>query len=163
MEDPRFCAHCGAPLARAQGRPSCQRCGRVSYLDPKLAAAAMVTVDGRLLLVRRAIEPAIGKWSFPSGYVDRGEVVEAAVAREVREETGLEVAVNWLVGLYSRAGNAVVLAVYDVRVRGGEMHPGVEAMELGLFDPGSLPDLAFEHDMAIVEDWLRTRTSRTRR
>lgn len=80
MEDPRFCAHCGAPLARAQGRPSCQRCGRVSYLDPKLAAAAMVTVDGRLLLVRRAIEPAIGKWSFPSGYVDRGEVVEAAVA-----------------------------------------------------------------------------------
>lgn len=160
MEDPRFCAHCGGPLAQAQGRPGCRRCGRVSYLDPKLAAAAMVTVEDRLLLVRRAIEPAQGKWSFPSGYVDRGEVVEAAVEREVREETGLEVAVNWLVGLYSRAGNAVVLAVYDVRVRGGQMHPGVEAMELGLFDPGGLPELAFEHDTSIVADWLARRTPR---
>lgn len=162
MEQPRFCANCGGPLAQAAGRPSCGRCGRVSYLDPKLAAAAMVTVRDRLVLVRRAIEPSMGKWSFPSGYVDRGEAVEAAVEREVHEETGLEVGVNWLVGLYSQPGNAVVLAVYDVSVVGGQMRAGIEAMELGLFEAGSLPELAFEHDTRIVDDWLAARAGRAR-
>lgn len=162
MEQPRFCTDCGGPLAQTAGRPSCQRCGRISYLDPKLAAAAMVTVRDRLVLVRRAIEPSMGKWSFPSGYVDRGEAVEAAVKREVLEETGLEVAVNWLVGLYSQPGNAVVLAVYDVSVRGGDMRAGIEAMELGLFEAGSLPELAFEHDTRIVDDWLAARAGRSR-
>jgi ADP-ribose pyrophosphatase YjhB (NUDIX family) len=57
-------------------------------MDPRLAAAAILPLDGGIVLVRRAIEPAYGRWSFPSGYVNRGEQVERAVEREVLEETG---------------------------------------------------------------------------
>lgn len=102
----------------------------------------------------------MGKWSFPSGYVDRGEVVEAAVEREVLEETGLRVRTNWLVGLYSQSGNAVVLAVYDVTVVGGDLRAGPEALEVSSFDPRHLPELAFAHDGGIVADWQRTRSTR---
>jgi ADP-ribose pyrophosphatase YjhB (NUDIX family) len=159
MEQPAFCAYCGGRLRTAAfgQRPTCDSCGRIAYLDPKLAAAAIVGLDGKLVLVRRAIEPSIGKWSFPSGYVDRGEVVEAAVEREVLEETGLEVRANWLVGLYSEAGHAVVLAVYDVSVLGGELRAGPETLEVSSFDPRKLPELAFAHDGGIVADWQAAR------
>ncbi|MBI2964789.1 MAG: NUDIX hydrolase [Chloroflexi bacterium] len=162
MEQPSFCSNCGGRLATASPgmRPGCVACGRIAYLDPKLAAAAIVALEGKLVLVRRAIEPSIGKWSFPSGYVDRGEAVEGAVEREVREETGLHVKANWLVGLYSQAGNAVVLAVYDVTVVGGDLCAGPEALEVKTFDPRSLPELAFAHDGAIVADWERSHALR---
>ncbi|MDO8629175.1 MAG: NUDIX hydrolase [Phycisphaerales bacterium] len=165
MEQPGFCSSCGGRLATAATappgtRPACVTCGRISYLDPKLAAAAIVDLDGKLVLVRRGIEPAIGKWSFPSGYVDRGEIVEAAVEREVSEETGLRVKANWLVGLYSQSGDAVVLAVYDVTVVGGDLRAGPEVLEVGDFDPRHLPELAFAHDDGIVADWQRGRAGR---
>jgi ADP-ribose pyrophosphatase YjhB (NUDIX family) len=164
MEEPVFCSRCGSRLAAPTPgtRPRCASCGRIAYLDPKLAAAAMIGMEDRLVLVRRAIEPAIGKWSFPSGYVDRGEIVEAAVEREVLEETGLRVRTNWLVGLYSQPGNAVVLAVYDVTVVGGELRAGSEALEVGSFDPRGLPELAFAHDARIVADWTGARPRNNR-
>ncbi|MBI4220974.1 MAG: DNA mismatch repair protein MutT, partial [Chloroflexi bacterium] len=78
----------------------------------------------------------------------------------VQEETGLEVRANWLVGLYSERGLAVVLAVYDVTVTGGEIKAGPEALEVGLFDARKLPELAFAHDSRIVADWERERRRR---
>ena len=64
------------------------------FHDPKLAAAVLVTVDGKLVMVRRGVEPAVGRWAFPSGYVDQGEAVEDAAVREVKEETGLDVLIS---------------------------------------------------------------------
>ena len=102
-----YCARCGHALiveeVHGRLRPRCPDCGHIVFLDPKLAAVVLVAIDGKLLLVRRANEPALGEWSFPSGYVDRGEAVEDAAAREVREETGLIVKVTRLLGVYSRA------------------------------------------------------------
>ncbi len=138
----------------------CADCDRVMYLDPKLAAACIVSVDGRLLLVRRGIEPRLGKWSFPSGYVNRGERVEMAAAREVEEETALEVRTNWLVGLYSHKDDPVVLAVYDATVTGGEMSAGAEVLEVEWFDFQALPELAFDHDGRILDDWRAERLRR---
>ena len=68
------------------GHPECLDCGRVIWSDPKLAAAAIIPFDNGIVLVQRAIEPAVGKWSFPSGYVNRGEIVEKAIEREALEE-----------------------------------------------------------------------------
>ena len=161
MELPEYCGFCGGRLQRPEVGPAlCPECKRVAYSDPKLAAACIVCINSKLLLVRRAIEPQIGKWSFPSGYVNRGEQVELAAAREVLEETAVEVVTNWLVGLYSQEGASVVLAVYDARVTGGEMRAGKETMEVGLFEFNELPELAFQHDGRILDDWRAERGRR---
>jgi len=109
-------------------------------------------------MVQRAIEPAIGKWSFPSGYVNRGEKIERAVEREVREECGLETVVERLVGLYSEDGNEIVLAVYEVRVTGGKLQVGDhETLDVRIVNVENLPELAFDHDREIIADWMSTR------
>ena len=104
----RFCPVCGGRFERRVlrgGEPErlvCTACGFILYLDPKVAVGTIVRDDGeRVLLLRRAIEPGYGKWVFPGGFVDRGEVVEQAAIREAREETGLDVTLVALLGVYS--------------------------------------------------------------
>ena len=156
-EDVSYCARCGHALVvqelHGRPRPRCPSCGHIVFLEPKLAAVVLVAIDGKLVLVRRANEPALGEWSFPSGYVDRGEAVEDAAAREVREETGLEVEVTRLLGIYSRADDPVVLAAYAAEVVGGTMQAGDEVSDIDLFDPDALPPLPFFHDASILSDW----------
>src|SRR5437016_5351647 len=102
----RFCPLCGAGLSSRLLKPGeperlvCGGCDFVFYLDPKVAAGTLVTVEGRLLLLRRAIEPRYGMWVFPGGFVDRGENPEQAAIREAREEAGIEVVVRGLHGVY---------------------------------------------------------------
>lgn len=164
MQEQKFCHQCGTRLKYQQsgGRNllACTRCSTIIYANPKLAVAIAVEIDGKLLLQRRAIQPGIGLWSFPSGYVDQGEVVEEAAVREVREETGIDVTIDKLVGLYSHAGNPVVLAVYAGYAPG--QIPNVndaEVREVGLFFPDKLPPLAFPHDVCIIDDWKILRES----
>jgi 8-oxo-dGTP diphosphatase len=162
--DINFCQRCGERLVERtvenKARPCCSSCGYVVYLDPKVAAVVLVAMDGKLVLVRRGVEPAMGRWAFPSGFVDRGEAVEDAAIREVREETGLDVRLNGLVGLYSRNGGAVVLAVYSAQAVGGSLQAGPEVHDVALFAPDELPPLPFPHDDQILRDWgLGTRNS----
>ena len=137
----------------AGGHHRCVECERIIYSDPKVAVAAIIPKDGGIALLKRAIEPQIGKWSFPSGYVDRGEKLERALEREVLEECGLVVRVDWLVGVYSDQGQAVVLVVYHANVISGELVAGDETSEARVFELDDMPDLAFEHDDRIVRDW----------
>ncbi len=152
-----YCLHCGAALGTREvdggPRPACHTCGWIHYEDPKVAVAVLIARDERLLLNRRAIEPGLGAWSFPSGYVNRGERLEEAAAREVREETGLHVEVDALFGVYSYRGNPVVLIVYTADVVGGEPCAGPEVSELDWFAPDALPALAFPHDAGIIAYW----------
>ena len=136
------------------GHHRCVECNRVIYSDPKVAVAAIIPMNDGIVLLKRAIEPQIGMWSFPSGYVDRGEKLERALEREVMEECGLVVSVKWLVGVYSETGQAVVLVVYHADVVSGELTAGDETLEAKVFDVCEMPELAFEHDDRIVRDWL---------
>ncbi len=129
----------------------------MQWADPKVAAGVVVEREGRVLLIRRNHEPMYGRWSFPSGYVDAGEIVEQAAVREVLEETGVEVEIERLLGVYSSRGNPVVFIAYAGVSTGGEPRAGEEAIEVGLFDPDELPELAFPHDPAILEAWRRGR------
>ena len=136
MEETTFCPRCSARLEMKEvngaQRPRCPSCGRVIYYDPKLAATVVVERDDRVLMVRRAIQPGIGLWSLPGGYVDRGEVVEKAAAREVLEETGLHVNITGLLGLFSEEGHPVVLAAFNAQEVGGEeAKPGRRSRSLG--------------------------------
>jgi ADP-ribose pyrophosphatase YjhB (NUDIX family) len=69
----------------------CKQCDFVFFLDPKVAACAIIHEPGGIVLLQRAIEPGYGKWVFPGGYVDRGETVADAAIREAKEEVNLEV------------------------------------------------------------------------
>ena len=152
-----FCQHCGHRLVsreiEGKVRPCCPSCGHIVFQDPKIAAVVLVSTDGKLVLVRRGTEPALGRWSFPSGYVDRGEVVEDAAVREVKEETDLDVGLEDFVGLYSETDSPVVLAVYTAHIVGGSLRPGAEVLEVELFSPDKLPPLPFPHDDQILRDW----------
>lgn len=138
-------------------RPSCEPCGRTYFLDPKVAAVVVTSERDMVLMVRRGVQPALGQWSFPSGYVDRGEAVEDAAVREVLEETGLSVRLTRLVGVYSREGSPIILVVFDAVVTGGEQRPGHDVQEVGRFHKFGLPGLPFPHDRAILADWCAGR------
>ena len=151
-----FCPRCGErldPDGGPDGRAACPSCRFVRYANPRLAAGVVVSLDERILLVRRNHEPMYGRWSFPSGFVDAGETVEAAAAREVIEETFVEVRIDRLIGVYSEPGSAIVFVAYAGTATGGEPRPGDEALEVGLFKPDALPELAFPHDGAILRQW----------
>ncbi len=128
-------------------------CERVVYYNPKVTAAAVVEREGKVLMVRRAMEPGQGLWSLPGGYVDRGETVEAAAEREVLEETGLTVKVTGIVGVFSISGDPVILIIYDSQIMAGDMKPGHEVLEMDFFHTDGLPPLAFKRDGQILEAW----------
>lgn len=154
----RYCPQCASFLTPQMvggvTRPVCSSCGRIVYHDPKVATAMILAIEGRVLMVRRDTEPGRGLWSLPGGYVDRGEVVEEAAVREVWEEVGLRVGVERLVGVYSERGSPVVLVVYAGEILEGEPEVGNEVMEVGFFEVGELPALAFERDGEILGRWM---------
>lgn len=153
----RYCPQCATPLEFRQiagrQRPQCPRCGYTYYEDPKVAVGVVAEKEGRILMVRRNHEPQMGCWSFPSGFVDAGEPVEEAAVREVREETGVEVALRGLLGVYSHPNERTIFIAYAGTVVSGEPTPGDEAIAVQYFDPDRLPPPAFRHDEQVVRDW----------
>lgn len=160
-DSPRYCQRCAAEMEQRERhgrlRPVCPRCGFTWFADPKLAAVVVVELDGRILLHRRAIAPARGKWTLPGGYVDRGEDVEDAARREVREETGVRVDSLRPLGLFSEVGETVVLAAFSATANGQAIHRSSESLELRAFAPDELPPLAFHRDERIIDAWRRSR------
>jgi 8-oxo-dGTP diphosphatase len=159
----RFCPRCGGPLERRTlkatepERPVCTRCGFVFYLDPKVAVGTIIqSQSGRIVLVRRAIEPGYGKWVFPGGYVDRGEALTSAAMREAREECGLDVRLDALVNIYSYAGRAPVIVVYAATATGGTLCVDDESLEVLEWDIETIPwnDLAFRSTHEGLRDYL---------
>lgn len=158
-----FCPSCATLLIsrylHGRDRPTCPSCGFVHYAGPKVAVGVLIAREGCLLLNQRAIDPGKGLWTFPSGYVDLGESTAAAAIREVKEETGYDVRLTGLVGVYSSASRPVVFVVYAGELIGGTPTECDEVEDMDFFDKASLPPLAFEHDQQIIADWGHWRTT----
>src|SRR3970282_843895 len=131
----RFCPRCGGALdyrvvkTNEPKRLGWQSCSFIFYQDPKVVAGTVFTLDGGIVLLKRSVEPALGKWVFPGGYVDRGEPVHEAAVRETLEESCLEVKLGPLFTAYSSPRSANVIAVYTAEVMCGTLSAGDELLE----------------------------------
>jgi 8-oxo-dGTP diphosphatase len=158
-----FCPRCGSRLETRllkDGDPErlvCGACGFVFYLGPKLVAGAIFELDGEVVLIQRDIEPGYGKWTFPGGFVERGEKAEVAAEREVLEESGLEIEVAEIIGLYTYEGEVPAIAVFAARVLGGQPTPLDETMDVKGFPRDGLPwsEMAFPSTKQALTDYLR--------
>jgi ADP-ribose pyrophosphatase YjhB (NUDIX family) len=161
----RFCPRCGGSLedrfleSESRNRHVCQACGFIYYLNPKVVACAIPQGNGGIYLLKRNIEPGLGLWTFPGGYVDLGEPVSDAAIRETIEETLLQVRIDSLLNVYSYSGAAVVLVVFLATVTGGQAAPTPESQEVRLFTLKEIPwkDLAFPSTHDALSDYCRLR------
>ena len=159
----RFCPRCGGALASQRIKANeperlvCERCAFIFYQDPKVVAATIFTLDGSVVLLRRAVEPALGLWVFPGGYVDRGESVTDAAIRETKEESNLDVRLRSLLNVYSYPGSPNVVVVYAAEVIGGELRACDESAEAKTFTPTNIPweKLAFTSTREALREYLQ--------
>jgi ADP-ribose pyrophosphatase YjhB (NUDIX family) len=168
----RFCPLCAGPLeprrlkAGDPDRLVCASCGHVMYLDPKVAVGTIIeTGASRVVLVRRAIEPGYGLWVFPGGYVDRGELPEAAAVREAREECGLDVQLDGLINIYAYAGRTPIIIVYGATVTGGTLCHDDECLEAAMFGEHEIPwgELAFQSTRDALREYFDLRAQNVKR
>jgi ADP-ribose pyrophosphatase YjhB (NUDIX family) len=161
-----YCTRCGGELrfgpveGEDRDRLACETCGHVAYVNPRLVVTTLpITTDGQLVLIRRGIEPGLGSWAQPGGFLEVDETVTEAAIRETLEETGLIVRPGEIVGLYSRLEAAVVVIAFEAEVTGGEPRLNPEALEIRTFHPEAIPwsGIAFKTTMWAIRDWLHRR------
>ncbi len=160
----KYCPQCAASIERMPTPPEgklqlcCAACGFIYYQNPKVVAGVIAHQEGRVLLLKRKISPSYGKWTFPGGYVDVGESVTEAAARETLEEVNLEVRIGRLLNVYSYPELPVVIIVYLGEIVAGAPRPGVEAQEVRFFAPSEIPwdELAFKSTAEALRDWIST-------
>ena len=167
MALPRFCSHCAAPLP-SPPPVTCRACDTSHWLDAKPCAGALVTRGGKLMLVRRAHQPWRGSWDIPGGFCGPREHPADAAVREVREETGLDVRIGGVLGMWidtyapeGRDADKVTLNIYfHATARAGaqtRIDPN-EVAEIGWFAPDELPsEMAFPgHAPAVLRAWCES-------
>ena len=100
----QFCPRCAHALEdrpfEGKVRRTCSACGFIHFPDPKVAVVALIEANERVLLIRRAVNPGRGLWALPGGYMDAGELPDAALRREVREEVGIDITVGELLEIF---------------------------------------------------------------
>jgi len=146
-----YCPICGERLVmRADGdreQPHCDRCRRFYYRNPVPAVCCFITDDDGLLLAQRGVEPCVGEWTLPGGFVELGETTEEAIVREMREETTLEIGDLHLLGVstqQSRFYGAVTVLGYYVGSWRGNIQACSDVMDLRFFAPGERPPMPFQ-------------------
>ena len=137
-------------------RMACAGCGFVHFRNPGVGVAGVAIVGDEILMVRRGPSSTMaGKWCIPCGYLDYGEEVRAGAAREVREESGLDVAIGDVIWVASNFHDPAKLTVgiwFEASVVGGELKAGDDAVEVGWFPLEDLPDLAFDTDRRLIAE-----------
>ncbi len=159
----RYCPYCAGSLERRElfGRERlyCPACGNVIFQDPKVGAGVLVEEGGKVLLVKRAVPPERGKWGLPAGFMEWDETPEETAKRECFEETGLEVEIEGLFGIFHYTDDfrgPGIIIIYRARRIGGNLKPGDDACEIGFFSPEELPgDIAFETNRRALALWKK--------
>jgi ADP-ribose pyrophosphatase YjhB (NUDIX family) len=130
----------------------------VHFVDPKVGAGVLLSEDKKILLVRRSVEPEIGKWTLPAGFVEGDEDPRETAARECLEETGLEVRIDDLLEVIhgrEHSSGATIVIIYTGEVLGGQLDAQDDADAAKYFSATDLPPLAFKATRVAIEGWHR--------
>jgi len=144
-------------------RAVCPECDWTDYANPLPSVAALVqNPAGEILLIKRGVAPGKGSWALPTGFIEQHEHPEAAVLRELHEETGINGAVQRLIGVYSEKtalyGNVLLLG-YEVSMMSGKPRPGSDTIQARFFPIKRMPRIFFKSHRAVIHDHLNTRTA----
>ncbi len=157
-----YCPACGERLTEREvgGRPrlACSACGYVHFVNPVPVVGLIITYQDKIVVVKRGGSVEHGQWALPSGYIEADESVEEAAVREAKEETGLDVELTEMVGVYSFPDgppSSGIMMMYAARVVGGKLQAGDDAIAAKLFDPSDVPTLPFRTHRLAMGRWLR--------
>lgn len=148
----RHCNACGqsvefrVPEGDHLPRHVCGHCGHVQYINPKVIVGVIPEwEDGRILMCRRNIEPRLGLWTFPAGFMEQGETSAAGAAREAREESLAEVDVGQLLMVINVPYVSQVYMIHCGRLLAPHFGPTPESSEVVLMTEDQIPwdDIAF--------------------
>lgn len=155
----KFCSNCGAPLkqGRAFQAQQCGTCKTWHFHNSKPCAGVLVIQDGKVLLAQRGVEPLKGYWDIPGGFLEAGEHPATGATREILEETGLQIRLNSLLGIYmDRYGADGVWTLtfyYVAEIVSGSLHVMDDVSALEWFNVEELPqEFAFEHQAQVIKD-----------
>ncbi|HEV2285774.1 MAG TPA: NUDIX hydrolase [Steroidobacteraceae bacterium] len=162
-----YCSHCGAPveLRVPQGdhlpRYVCNACGTIHYQNPRLVVGCVPEHAGRILLCRRAIEPRLGYWTVPAGFMENGETLQQAAARESHEEALARVDIGSLLAVVHVLHARQVHVFFRAALRHPEYGAGPESLEVALLAPSEIPwgELAFPSTDYALKRYLEDRGS----
>lgn len=144
---PHYCSYCQGVLQwmRLDHKPRlvCQQCGRVHYLDPRLAVAILLYEPKHVVyLAKRLVEPGWGQWIMPGGYVEPGEDLRGACLRELKEELHLSAGPLRLMGIYLDRPNTFTAVFSSPLIRGVKSSG---SPELSALHPFAWPDIPWNH------------------
>lgn len=147
----KFCSHCAHPVSLRQPegdhlpRYVCDGCGTVHYQNPKLVVGCVPEYEGRILLCRRAIEPRLGYWTIPAGFMENGETTQEGARRESLEEALAEVEIGSLLAVVHVLHADQVHVMFRARLLEPRFGPSPESLEVRLYDEADVPwhDIAF--------------------
>ena len=146
-----FCSECGKPVefrippGDHLPRYVCANCGAIHYQNPRIIAGCVPDHGGRILLCRRGIEPRLGYWTFPSGFMENGETVQQAAARESLEEAQAHVRIGSLLAVVHVIEAQQVHIFFRATLPKAEFGISAESLEVGLYAETDIPwaDIAF--------------------
>lgn len=164
---PRYCVNCGARLVPRliEGRAyeACPNDDFVLWHDPKVVTAVVVEHEGGVVLGKRSIEPGLGLWCLPGGFVNDDEGPLEAAVRECMEEICATVEVMGLLDVYHIAKQdapSMVGIAYRARLAdGATLAPGPEMEEVAVYGPDKLPQLAFPSHRHLLGEYVRSRAT----
>ena len=146
-----FCSACGAPVEQrvppgdSLPRFVCTSCGIIHYENPKMVVGCIPEWEGRILLCRRAIEPRLGLWTVPAGFMENGETTAQGAQRETLEEANANVELLGLYALFNIPHINQVYMLFRARLLDLDFSPGAETLETELFSEHRIPwdEIAF--------------------
>ncbi|HVO47439.1 MAG TPA: NUDIX hydrolase [Steroidobacteraceae bacterium] len=162
-----FCNQCGArvefriPPGDQLPRYVCDSCGTIHYQNPRLVVGCVPEYEGQILLCRRAIEPRRGYWTVPAGFMENGETLQQAAARETYEEALARVDIGSLLSVVHVLHAQQVHVFFRAQLREPAFGAGTESLEVMLVRPTEIPwaDIAFPSTEFTLRRYLEDRAA----